>query len=140
MQVTKPHSKVVAYFGADSRFRREHRLAKHDVLGLLRDGARLSRAEFAVKLDENSGSGGRIAIAVPKRILKRAIDRNIVKRLIREEFRQNALRALPVDLLVTLRATAGVRPGEHATGKRQRRQLQSSLRQIFSDVSLRFGG
>lgn len=110
------------------------------MLSLLRDGARLSRAEFAVKLDKNSRSGGRIAIAVSKRLLKRAIDRNIVKRVIREEFRQNALRTLPVDLLVTLRATASVRSGEHPMGKRQRRQLQSTLRQLFSDVSLRFGG
>lgn len=125
---------------AGKRFRRRHRLLKHDVLSLLRDGARLGRAEVVIKLNENTHTIGRIAIAVPKRILKRAIDRNSVKRVIREEFRQHALRAVPVDMLVTLRSVVCLRPGEHAMGKHQRQQLRGTLAQLFRDVSHRFGG
>ena len=140
MQITEPSRDGVACLGTGSRFPRKHRLLKHDVLSLLRDGARLSRAELMIKLNENTHSFGRIAIAVPKRILKRAIDRNRVKRVIREEFRQHALRAAPVDMLLTLRNVVGVRSGERAMGKHQRQQLRATLGQLFRDVSRRFGG
>lgn len=140
MQITDPSRDGIGCLGTGKRFRRRHRLLKHDVLSLLRDGARLGRAGLMIKLHENTHSSGRIAIAVPKRILKRAIDRNRVKRVIREEFRKHTLRAVPVDMLVTLRSVEGTRSGEHAMGKRQRQQLRGILGQLFGDVSRRFGG
>ena len=140
MQKSDPSRDGISCLDTGKRFRRKHRLLKHDVLSLLRDGARLARAEVVIKLNENTHTIGRIAIAVPKRILKRAIDRNSVKRVIREEFRQHALRAAPVDMLVTLRSVVGVRPGEHAMGRHQRQQLRGTLAQLFRDVSRRFGG
>ena len=119
-------------------FPRRHRLVKHEVLALLHDGARFSRQEFVIKLDGNGFGHGRIAISVPKRILKFAVDRNLVKRAIREEFRQNAVRLLPVDLLVTLRSS-GTRPlGERRIHKRRQRQLRTTLVQLLSEVSRRF--
>ena len=126
--------------GIGKHFRRRHRLLKHDVLPLLREGAHFVRAEVVIKLNGNTQTFGRIAIAVPKRILKRAIDRNSVKRVIREEFRHHALRAVPVDMLVTLRSVVGVRLGEHAMGKHQRQQLRGTLAQLFRDIGRRFGG
>ncbi len=44
----------------------------------------------------------RIALAVPKRLLKRAVDRNRFKRILRESFRQHAVRHAGLDTLVTL--------------------------------------
>ncbi len=105
---------------------------------MLNDGARFSRQEFVIKLDGNRFGHGRIAISVPKRILKFAVDRNLVKRAVREEFRQNAVRALPVDLLVTLRSPATRQPGERRIRK-QRQQLRKTLAQLLSEVSRRFG-
>ena len=140
MQITDPSRDGISCLGTGKRFRRKHRLLKHDVLSLLRDGARLGRAEVVIKLNENTHTFGRIAIAVPKRVLKRAIDRNRVKRVIREEFRQHALRAAPVDMLLTLRKVVDVRSGESAMGKHQRQQLRATLGQLFRDVSRRFGG
>ena len=108
------------------------------MIALLSGGTRFSRQEFVIKLDENRVGYGRIAIAVPKRILKFAVDRNQVKRAIREEFRQNAVRALPVDLLVTVRKSATWPPDERRTHRRQR-QLRTTLAQLLTEVSCRFG-
>lgn len=108
------------------------------MIALLNGGARFSRQEFVIKLDENRRGYGRIAITVPKRILKFAVDRNQVKRAIREEFRQSAVRALPVDLLVTVRNSATLPPGECRTHRRQH-QLRTTLAQLLSEASRRFG-
>ena len=122
-----------------SAFRRQHRLVKREVVDLLRDGARLSRANLVVKLGENKFGSGRLAIAVPKRILKRAIDRNRVKRVIRESFRLHAARVLPVDLLVTLQSRPKVATGAGITAKPVRVQLRLAAKQLFADISQRFG-
>ena len=122
-----------------SGFRHQHRLVKRDVVGLLQDGARLAKASLVVKLNENKFGSGRLAIAVPKRILKRAVDRNRVKRVIREAFRLHPLRVLPVDLLVTLQSRPKGPSGAGIMGKLVRLQLRQTARQIFADISLRFG-
>ncbi len=48
--------------------------------------------------------GVRLAAAVPKRLLKRSVDRNLVKRWIRESVRQHVCRFNHTDLLLTLTA------------------------------------
>lgn len=121
------------------RFSRPHRLIKHEVETLLHAGARLSRADFIIKLGENQVSRGRIAIAVPKRILKSAVDRNRVKRVIRETFRQHPVRGLPVDMLVTLRSDAQPVPGEHDTRTHKNRLKREMLTHLLADVARRFG-
>lgn len=121
-----------------SAFRRQHRLVKRDVVGLLQEGARLGKANLVVRLRENKSGSGRLAIAVPKRILKRAIDRNRVKRVIRESFRLHAARALPVDLLVTLQSRPKMVTGVGITAKPVRHQLRQMAKQLFADILLRF--
>ena len=121
-------------FGRNQRFHRQHRLAKHDVISLLRDGARLNRASIGLKLAENRFGNGRIAIAVPKRILKTAVARNRVKRTIREGFRRHAVRTLPVDMLVTFESKARAGDRRAAQG-----ELRDTLTALFGEVSRRFG-
>lgn len=125
---------------AHARFCRQHRLVKHEVEALLGHGARLSRPPLALKLNENKAGQGRIAIAVPKRVLKRAVDRNKVKRMIREQFRQHGARKLPVDILFTLQSQLTGRADIRNTDKHARRQLREVLKQLLGDVSRRFGG
>ncbi len=126
--------------GARTRFCRQHRLVKHDVEALLGRGARLSRSPLALKLHENTFGQGRIAIAVPKRILKRAVDRNKVKRVIREQFRQHGARKLPVDMLFTLQSQLTGRGDIRNTDKQACGQLREVLKQLLADISRRFGG
>ena len=124
---------------AHARFRRQHRLVKHEVEALLGHGARLSRPPLALKLKENMAGQGRIAIAVPKRIQKRAVDRNKVKRVIREQFRQHGARRLPVDILFTLQSQLTGRADIGNTDKQARDRLREALKQLLADVSRRFG-
>ena len=119
--------------------RRQHRLIKERVVALLSDGARLTRQEFVIRLGENDCGQGRLAIAVPKRILKRAVDRNRVKRVIKEAFRQHPVRTAPVDMLVTMHHQAATQAGDPNALKHQRQQLRATLMHLFSDILRRFG-
>ncbi len=91
-----------------ARFPRRARLDEFAVKALLKSGRRLASAPpiIGVRYDTRAakGAGACIAIAVPKRILKRAVDRNYVKRVVRERFRQHLLANVPVHLLVSLQA------------------------------------
>ena len=47
-------------------------------------------------------AGPRIGLVVGKKLLKRAVDRNCVKRCVREHFRRHRLHLPPCDLIVRL--------------------------------------
>nr|WP_272486674.1 ribonuclease P protein component [Zeimonas sediminis] len=74
---------------------------------------------------------GVLFLAVPKRQLARAVDRNLVRRIAREAWRAAGLSALPLAVLVRLRR----RPDWFAeAGVRRRRQgLRQELDSLFSD-------
>ncbi len=64
--------------------------------------------------------GVRLAAAVPKRLLKRSVDRNLVKRWIRESVRQHVCRFNHIDLLLTLTAKFNPRnPEDRARVKQE---------------------
>ena len=106
---------------------------------MLESGARFNRGEFALRLGQNTAGLGRLAISVPKRILKRATDRNYIKRVIREEFRQHEVRARPVDLLITLRSHTAAGLGENGGPGENQRRRRDTLRELLTEVSRRFG-
>ncbi len=85
-------------------------------LGLVREGE--SPAVPAPR------SGARIAIAVPKRLLKKAVERNLVKRLIRETLRQHGARLVAADMLLTLTAKINLK---NASEKLHLKQQISNL-------------
>ena len=122
-----------------NHFRRQHRLVKHQVVALLDRGARFGRAELGLKFSENSFGQGRIAIAIPKRMLKFAVDRNRVKRVIREQFRQHQVRACPVDVLVTLQRQMTTKKKQPRINKSERGRLRVTFAQLLRDVLQRFG-
>jgi RNase P protein component len=69
-------------------------------------------------------------LSVPKRFLRRAIDRNLTRRVIRESWRATGLSVFPLALLVKMRA----RPAAFALpGVRQRRQgLRDEIARLFA--------
>ena len=75
--------------------------------------------------DHQSACFARLAIAVPKRLLKSAVSRNIVKRWIREAFRQHPMREQQVDMLITLESKLDLKSGAERQVARQ--ELQGLL-------------
>jgi len=69
----------------------------------------------------------RIGLAIPKKNAKRAIDRNRIKRLIREIFR-NSLIDQPTDIVVKLQAPVGKK-----TKKKLRESERKQIRQEIFD-------
>ena len=67
----------------------------------------------------------RLAISVPKRLLKSAVDRNRFKRWVREAFRCHEIRALPVDLLISL--TEKIRVERGASGGQTHEAIKYAL-------------
>ena len=83
-------------------------------------------------------AGARIAIAVPKRLLKKAVDRNLVKRWFREALRLHAARLVSADMLLTLTANVKVKDSnEKAQLKRQISDLLASVEELSSSRKTR---
>jgi len=82
------------------RYSRKQRLGTRDIVALLSGGQTIKRSGFGVSLKRNSLGGPRLGVIVPKRVLPRAVDRNRVKRLVREWFRNNQSRLGNRDILI----------------------------------------
>ncbi len=131
-----------------ARFRKTMRLQTAAVAQLLRHGAhyRQSPAEkassaetrsvavrFLVRLPGADDSVlsthiARIAISIPKRIIRAAVCRNTFKRWIREVFRQHDIRVYPVDLLVSLKHKIDVKSPSAST------RLCAEVHRTFNDI------
>lgn len=57
-------------------------------------------ARFKILSTNNEGLGPRLGLAISKKSVKRSVDRNAVKRLIRESFRKNQEMLGNVDVVV----------------------------------------
>lgn len=79
----------------------------------LRDSnsGRLGGRCFHVRYRANGLPLARLGLAISKRVSKRAVDRNRLKRLLRESFRQIRHQLPPVDLVVMARPEAADVPG-----------------------------
>jgi ribonuclease P protein component len=88
---------------------RRHRLTSPDIKKLLRSG-RLVRAQgVQILTNPNDRDYARLAVAVPKKLCKRAVDRNRVKRCIREWFRVNKAMLAGKDFLIRISARTHTR-------------------------------
>jgi ribonuclease P protein component len=86
-----------------------HRLKRADFLRVYRQGRRAQGRTFAVVVLENERDHARLGLSVAKKVARRAVDRNRLRRVLREAFRLERER-LPRDLDVVIVATAvGVR-------------------------------
>mgnify|MGYP000039712466 CR=1 FL=1 len=105
-------------------FEREHRLrSAADFDGVFKTGTRASDPFFTVIALPNTLGSARVGIAVSKRNARRAVDRNRLKRVVRESFRLSPARGLSVDLVILAKVAATTAPNEKLYKALDRRWL-----------------
>ena len=87
-------------------FPRAARLLKAAEFAALRGGQRLACRHFHAEFRSNALASCRLGLAVSKRVSKRAVQRNRLKRLARESFRRWRTRLPCVDVLIIARPSA----------------------------------
>jgi len=86
------------------RYSRRLRLGTTDIAALLA-GPALRRPGFSVLVRTNPFGVPRLGLIVPKRVFPRAVDRNRMKRVLRELFRARQAQLGSRDILIRLSAT-----------------------------------
>lgn len=120
------------------------RLASAEVKLLLDHGQRLSASAADVVLTSRSAirsaatirhgaSLAGIALSVPKRQLKRAVDRNRTKRVLREVFRRHELRNIPLEVLVTVTSVPKLIAG-NMKQKQATQHLQTAAQGLYNRI------
>jgi len=91
---------------------REARLCRAGDFAALRQASgRLGGRCFSVRYRPNDCGHARLGLAISKRVSKRAVERNRIKRLARESFRRIRHQLPAVDLVVMAREQAAHLPG-----------------------------
>ena len=88
-------------------------------------GRRLGSEHFTVNLQGNGATSARLGMSIAARILRRAVDRNRLRRLIRESFRVHQLQLPAVDIVIGVRA--GVLAADNA-------RLRSALERLWQKI------
>ena len=74
-----------------------------------------------------SKNAARLGVIVGKKSVQKANDRNRVKRIIRESFRQNAITLKPLDIIVIAR---------HSSGKISKKELRQGIDQLWKKLAV----
>lgn len=89
------------------RFARHQRLlSSSDFRHVFAHPRRFSHPALMMLVRSNNQSYARLGLAVPKRHVRRAVDRNRIKRQIRESFRAQQLKLVGWDIVVMARSGA----------------------------------
>ena len=83
---------------------RRHRFAERGAYGPILKAGRKLRGRYAVlHVGKSHGGVARLGVALTRKMIPHAVERNRVRRLVREAFRRHVAKQLPVDCVVTLR-------------------------------------
>ncbi|HET6804127.1 MAG TPA: ribonuclease P protein component [Frateuria sp.] len=82
-----------------------------DFAALRQASGRLGGRCFSARWRPNGLDHARLGLAVSKRVSKRAVERNRIKRLVRESFRRVRHQLPPIDLVVMAREATAAMPG-----------------------------
>lgn len=94
------------------RFPRAARMLKPGDFARLRGaGRRIGSRYFSAEYRTTDDTAARVGLAVSRRVSKLAVQRNRLKRLVRESFRHRRAAFAPLDVLVIARSAAVVIPG-----------------------------
>jgi ribonuclease P protein component len=94
-------------------YSRRHRFTTRGSFGPVLRASRKLRGELAVlHVAPGRGAHSRLGIALTRRLVASSVDRNRVKRVVREVFRRHPAKALGLDCVMMLRAR--YRDGESA--------------------------
>lgn len=121
--VTASPSEVVSPTGADQGFRSAHRLHKTDEYSSVFAFRRVLRGRwFNLHYCPNSLGHSRIGLVVAKKLAKRAVQRNLVKRIGRDLFRHTQADLPAHDLVLRLSAKL-----DNVTRRMMREDMNSLL-------------
>lgn len=88
---------------ASSNFTVAHRLLREDGFSHVVRCESVADKQFKVFFSRNSRENAKLGIIASKKTLPSAVDRNRIKRIIREAFRQHNIKTLKLDLVVMVR-------------------------------------
>jgi ribonuclease P protein component len=89
-------------------------------------GRRLGNEFFTANLHASAAGCARLGMSIAARTLRRAVDRNRLRRLIRESFRAHQLALPPLDMVIGVRAA--VRTADNA-------RLRGALEQLWQKIT-----
>jgi ribonuclease P protein component len=89
----------------DEGLSRRHRFRTQGSYGAILRSARKIRGDHAIlHVAPARGGVSRLGIAIARRVLPSAVDRNRARRLVREAFRRHAVKRAGLDLVIAFRA------------------------------------
>ncbi len=105
-------------------FTRQHRLLAHrSFRGVLAVNDLYIKSFWRV----NALGHGRVGWYIPKKLVKLAVDRNCLKRLIRDTFREHEIKQLEIDILIRI---------QHSFVVTQKNEWAAIFRQLWNDYAL----
>lgn len=94
---------------------------------------RLRGAKFELRFRANDAATARLGLVIPKRLARRSVLRNLIKRLVRESFRAR-LPSLPrVDIVIRLSNPISL--GMREDRRQQRRQWRDDIDALLTGVT-----
>jgi ribonuclease P protein component len=90
-------------FSISSKFTLAHRLLRKNGFDHVMHAERILDKYFKIFFVQNEENNARLGIIASKKTLPGSADRNCVKRIIRETFRQHNIKSQPLDIVVMVR-------------------------------------